>query len=141
AALHRHFGVTTLEGFGFEDRDPSLTAAGALLIYLQETLKSNLQHLRRLQPYYQERLLVLDEVTRRSLELTRTLREGKREGSLLAFLDRTVTPIGARLLQESLLAPLTDRAAIEAWLDAVAECVQGLALRRQLREALDQVAD
>jgi DNA mismatch repair protein MutS len=80
-------------------------------------------------------------VTRRSLELTRTLREGTRQGSLLAFLDRTVTPMGARLLQESLLAPLTERTAIEARLDAVAEFVEAHALRREVRDRLRQVAD
>ena len=68
-----------------------------------------------------DRYLLLDEVTRRSLELTRTLRDGSREGSLLACLDRTVTPMGARLLHDWLLAPLTDRPAIDARLDAVAE--------------------
>src|SRR5262249_31699114 len=75
------------------------------------------------------------------LELTRTLREGTWEGSLLSFLDRTVTPMGARLLQESLLAPLTDRAAIEARLDAVAEFVEGHALRQAPRARLSQVDD
>ena len=121
AALFHHFGVTTLAGFGFEDDQPCLVAAGALLLYLQETLKASLAHLSRLRPYRQDRFLFLDEVTRRSLELTRTLREGDREGSLLAVLDRTVTPMGARLLQEWILAPLAERAAIEARLDAVAE--------------------
>src|SRR5262249_38146462 len=92
-------------------------------------------------PYRPQTYLILDEVTRRSLELTRTLREGTRQGSLLWFLDRTVTPMGARLLQESLLAPLTDRAAIEARLDAVAELVERQPLRQALRENLERVAD
>jgi DNA mismatch repair protein MutS len=80
-------------------------------------------------------------VTRRGLELTRTLREGREEGSLRSVLDRTVTAMGARLLRESLLAPLTDRAAIETRLDGVAEFVEDHALRRELRVTLDQVAD
>jgi DNA mismatch repair protein MutS len=141
AALFHHFQVATLTGFGFDDRQPCLTAAGALLQCLQETFKAGLAHLRRPRPYRPESHLVLDEVTRRSLELTRTLREGTREGSLLAYLDRTVTPMGARLLQESLLAPLTDRAAIEARLDAVAEFVETHALRQELRDRLAEVAD
>src|SRR5262249_28657662 len=103
--------------------------------------KAGLAHLRRPQLYRPESHLILDEVTRRSLELTRTLRDGTREGSLLSFLDRTVTPMGARLLQESLLAPLTDRAAIEARLDAVAELVSQQTLRQELRNVLEQVAD
>jgi DNA mismatch repair protein MutS len=141
AALLRHFQVITPAGLGFEDAQPCLTAAGALLLYLQETCKANLAHLRRPRPYRAEGHLLLDEVTRRSLELTRTLRDGTREGSLLSFLDRTVTPMGARLFQESLLAPLTDRPAIEARLDAVAEFVADHARRQELRDRLERVAD
>jgi len=141
AGLFHHFRVLTSAGFGFDERQPCLIAAGALLLYLQETCKASLSHLRRPKPFRPQGHLILDEVTRRSLELTRTLREGGREGSLLSFLDRTVTPMGARLLQESLLAPLTDRAAIEARLDAVGEFVAGHALRQELRQRLEQVSD
>ena len=88
-------------------------------------------------PYRAGATLAIDEATRRSLELTRTLRDGRREGSLLGVIDRTVTPMGARLLADWLATPLTDVAAINARLDAVAELV---ARRRrsptQLREPL-----
>jgi DNA mismatch repair protein MutS len=141
AALFHHFGITTLAGFGFDDSQPCLVAAGALLLYLQETLKASLAHLSRLRPYRQHSVLFLDEVTRRSLELTRTLRDGEREGSLLAAIDRTVTPMGARLLQDWLLAPLADRAAIEARLDAVAELKEEHALRQEIRARLGEAAD
>jgi DNA mismatch repair protein MutS len=136
AALFQHFGVATLAGLGFDDAQPCLTAAGALLLYLQETLKASLAHLVRLRPYRQGAFLFLDEVTRRSLELTRTLREGSRDGSLLSILDRTVTSMGARLLQEWVLTPLRDRSAIEARLDAVAELTGEHTLRQELRDAL-----
>src|SRR5262249_56918132 len=92
AALKTHFQVATLSGFGFDDAQPCLSAAGAIIIYLQETLRTSLAHLRRLKPHRPEALLTLDEVTRRSLELTRTLRDNQRDGSLLSVLDRTVTP-------------------------------------------------
>ena len=78
---------------------------------------------------------------RRGLELTRTLREGGRQGSLLAALDRTVTTMGARLLQDWLLAPLADRPTIEARLDAVAELMEQQALREELRQTLMEVHD
>ena len=78
---------------------------GPSLIYLQETLKASLAHIRRLQPHRPDTLLTLDEVTRRSLELTRTLRDDQRDGSLLSVLDRTVTPMGARLLHDSAARP------------------------------------
>jgi DNA mismatch repair protein MutS len=141
AVLFQHFHVTTLAGFGFADGQSCLIAAGALLLYVQETLKASLGHLGRLRPYHQEQYLLLDEVTRRSLELTRTLRDGERDGSLLSVVDRTVTPMGARLLQEWILAPLADRAAINARLDAVAELKDEHALRQELRERLGAIYD
>ncbi len=97
--------------------------------------------MRRLQPYESAKLLQLDEVTRRSLELTRTLRDGSRQGSLLAALDRTVTTMGARLLQEWLLAPLAERLPIESRLDAVAELMGDQPLRAELRQTLADVHD
>jgi DNA mismatch repair protein MutS len=141
AALQHHFGVTTLAGFGFDDEQPCLATAGALLLYLQETLKSSLAHLHRLRPYRPESFLLLDEVTRRSLELTRTLREGVREGSLLAVIDRTVTAMGARLLGEWLIAPLASRPRIESRLEAVAELADEHGLRQDLRAGLEGSAD
>ena len=135
-ALHQHFGIITLSGFGFADDQPCLTAAGGLLLYLQETLKASLAHIRRLKPFRAEQFLTLDEVTRRSLELTRTLRDGNRDGSLLGAIDRTVTPMGARLLHDSLLAPLAKRDLIEDRLDAVEELLKEHSLRGDLRQLL-----
>ncbi|MFO0812433.1 MAG: DNA mismatch repair protein MutS [Gemmatales bacterium] len=140
-ALHDHFKITTLEGFGFEDRQPCLRAAGALLLYAQDMLKSSVAHLTKLEPYQASSTLVMDHVTRRSLELVRTLREGRREGSLLDAIDRTCTSMGARTLHEWLLSPLTNVAHINTRLNAVAELRQQHALRRSLREHLKQFPD
>lgn len=140
-ALRGQFGVGTLAGFGFDDAQPCLVAAGAIILYLQETLKASLAHIRRLRPHRPEAILTLDEVTRRSLELTRTLRDNQRDGSLLAVLDRTVTPMGARLLHDSLLAPLTDPDGINARLDAVEELVHDHQLRSDLRQLLESCSD
>jgi DNA mismatch repair protein MutS len=140
-ALFAHFGIATLGGFGFDDQQPCLTAAGALLLYLRETLQTNLAHLTRLRPYSEQRFLYLDEVTRRSLELTRTLRDNARIGSLLSALDRTMTPMGARLLNDWVLTPLAERAAIVSRLDAVAELLSEHGLRRDLRASLTGVGD
>jgi DNA mismatch repair protein MutS len=85
--------------------------------------------------------LTLDEVTRRSLELTRTLRDGHREGSLLSVLDRTVTPMGARALHEAVLTPLAEKQAIDARLDAVDEFLRQVGTRNDLRELLKDVPD
>lgn len=141
AALHRHFRVSTLAGFGFHDQQLCLSAAGALLLYVQETLRANLNHLGRLRPHRPEQFLLIDEVTRRSLELTRTLREGTRDGSLLATIDRTLTPMGARLLADWLLAPLAERSGIEARQEAVAELLASGPLRQTVRQLLLRVAD
>jgi DNA mismatch repair protein MutS len=112
-----------------------------LLLYLHETLRANLAHLHRLKPYQPGEVLVLDSVTRRSLELVRTLREGRREGSLLHAIDRTATAMGARLLQDWLLTPLTNGPAIDARLEAVAELKANPGFRRQLRELLTKAHD
>ncbi len=139
--LHEHFGTRTLSGFGVEDDAIEVAAAGALLAYLRETQKSALGHLTRLSPYRRAQTLALDTMTRRSLELTRTLRESKREGSLLAAIDQTVTPMGARLLSEWLTSPLTDLDAIRDRHAAVAELVHDSGLRAELRSTLGKAHD
>ncbi|WP_437204238.1 DNA mismatch repair protein MutS [Planctomicrobium sp. SH664] len=140
--LLRHFETATLEGFDLSDSDlPAITAAGALLEYVQETQRSSLGHLARLEPYHRGSNLLIDETTRRSLELTRTQREGKREGSLISILDETCTPMGARLLSDWLSNPLTDRLAIERRLDAVEELTREAMLCRELRDLLQQAYD
>ncbi len=139
--LHEHFGTTTLGGFGVEDEAPEVQAAGALIAYLRETQKAAIGHIARLTPYHRREVLALDEMTRRSLELTRTLREGRREGSLLHAIDRTCTPMGARLLAEWLTSPLTAVGPIVERHDAVAELVRDGSLRADLRSALDGASD
>jgi DNA mismatch repair protein MutS len=140
-ALFKQFSVQTLAGFGFAEDELCLRAAGALLQYLAETLRASLAHLGRLRPYRPAEVMFLDTVTRRSLELTRTLREGKREGSLLEVIERTVTAMGARLLQDWLLSPLTDLEAIHARHTAVEEFRGQHAFRRDLRSQLQQAHD
>jgi DNA mismatch repair protein MutS len=140
-ALHEHFGVLTLAGFGFSDGQLCLVAAGALLQYLHETFKARLAHIHRLRPYHHDDYLRLDDVTRRSLELTQTLREGGRAGSLLAAIDRTTTSMGARLLAEWLVAPLSRRGAIEERLEAVAELREHARLSTDLRAELERLPD
>jgi DNA mismatch repair protein MutS len=141
AALLGHFGVTTLAGFGVDDDAVEVAAAGALLGYLRETQRSAPAHLARLTPRRRGQTLALDSMTRRSLELTRTLRDGRREGSLLAVVDHTATPMGARLLAEWIGAPLTDLDAILRRQAVVAALVDDPALRHELRTQLARAAD
>ena len=141
-ALSGHFGTATLEGFGFDENDQTaIRAAGAILLYLDETQKSSIGHIDRLVRYGTGSALEIDESTRRSLEITRTLREGRREGSLLAVIDRTVTPMGSRRLSEWIAAPLTDLAAIGERHDAVEELMSDAPLADQLQEGLRQIYD
>ena len=141
-ALAKHFGTQTLEGFGFEDGDvPAIRAAGAVLEYLTETQKTSLGHIDRLVAYRAGQTLEIDEATRRSLEITKTLREGRREGSLLDVLDRTTTAMGSRLLGDWVANPLTDLPAINGRLDAVAELAADARLTEDIREQLKRVYD
>jgi DNA mismatch repair protein MutS len=142
--LSKHFGTASLEGFGFNDSaadNQAVRAAGAVLAYLQETQKTSLAHLDRLLPYRSSATLEIDQAARRGLELVRTIREGRREGSLLAVLDRTVTAMGSRLLGEWLANPLTDIAAISARHQAIAQLLAQPAVCGKVRDALRQVYD
>jgi DNA mismatch repair protein MutS len=142
--LAKHFGTVGLEGFGFSD-DPAdaqaIRAAGAVLDYLTETQKSSLEHIDRLLPYRSLGTLEIDKSSRRSLEITRTIRDGRREGSLLWVLDRTVTAMGSRMLADWVANPLTELPAIRARLDAVEELVGNQPLCADLHESLRRIYD
>jgi DNA mismatch repair protein MutS len=139
--LARHLGVASLDGFGVGALPLGLAAAAAALAYLSETQRAAPRHVDRLSRLATEDALLLDEATRTNLELERTLSGGKRKGTLLALLDRTVTAPGARRLAEWLRYPLTDLPAIGARLDAVAELEASAVLREDLAGALKPVAD
>ncbi|REK06001.1 MAG: DNA mismatch repair protein MutS [Planctomycetota bacterium] len=140
--LLSHFGTASLEGFGFGDDDgPAVRAAGAVLAYLVETQKASLSHIDRLIRYSAGETLEIDAATRRSLELTATMRDGGREGSLLGVIDRTVTSMGSRLLADWLANPLADVKRIDERLDAVAELVADASLSATLADALRGVYD
>jgi DNA mismatch repair protein MutS len=136
-----HFRVSSLEAFGIESGDnAAVGAAGALLRYLNELQPSGMSHLARPKIERPGHTLPLDEMTRRNLELVESMRGGETSGTLLGVLDRTLTPMGARLLRQWLLAPLVDRVDIEARLSAVEALGDGL-IRTALRESLDGVRD
>ncbi|MBN2581926.1 MAG: DNA mismatch repair protein MutS, partial [Planctomycetes bacterium] len=139
--LKEHFAVASLDGFGVTDMPLGVRAAGAVLQYLEETQKTALGHIRQLTAVRSDRYLYLDEATVRSLELTRTLRGDSHEHTLLAVLDQTRTPMGARLLRTWLQFPLADVARINARLDAVQLLVDQKDLRDDLVARLDEVAD
>ena len=142
--LTRTFRLASLDGLGIESGDrAALGAAGALLRYARELKPGGLPHLARPRVLRRGDVLPLDEMTRRNLELVEPLRPGAAVGgtTLLEVLDRTMTPMGARLLRGWLLAPLVDPAAINARLDAVDVLVADGRGRDRVREALDGVRD
>jgi len=142
--LTRAFRVASLEGLGVEPEDrPALGAAGALLRYARELKPGGLPHVARPRIVRRGDLLPLDEMTRRNLELVEPLRvePGRKGTTLLDVLDRTMTPMGARLLRRWLLAPLVEPATINARLDAVEVLAGDVRGRDRLREALDGVRD
>ena len=140
--LARQFGVASLEGFGIGAEDaPAVGAAGALLRYLRELQPAGVPHLARPIVERPGTVMPLDEMTRRNLELVESMRGAERAGTLLDVLDRTVTPMGARLLRTWILSPLTDRGSIDARLDAVGALAADPLARAALRAALDGVRD
>jgi len=139
--LTEHFRTTSLAGFGCETFTAAINAAGALLLYLRETQKSDLSHIKRISPLTHSGYLIIDEASRRNLELTETLVGGQREGSLLSVLDRTATPMGARLLRRWLLFPLQDAEQIETRLSSVQELILHAEARAAMRTLLAAVYD
>lgn len=139
--LLSHFHVTSLSGLGVSDFPAGIIAAGALLQYLYETQKMSLEHFTHLYPYLTSKYMLLDSSTRRNLELSETLREKQKKGSLLGILDKTKTAMGGRLLRKFIEQPLIDKASIEKQLDAVENFCKNSILRDELREYLSPVYD
>ena len=138
----RAYGVLSLEGFGIEAGDtPAVRAAGALLAYVAEIRPGGVAHLQPPAVRRPGSAMVVDEMTRRNLELTEPLRAGDRSATLVSVLDDTVTAMGARTLRGWLLAPLVEAPAIWRRQEAVAEFFERFGVRRDVRGALSEVAD
>ncbi len=139
--LLNHFATLNLEGFGCGAMTQGICAAGALLQYAADTQKASITHIEKIAPIKTGDILHLDDSSRRNLELIQTIAGGSRQGSLLAALDATVTPMGARLLRHNLLSPLQNRKRINNRLDALTWFFNNAAARQKLRELLQRVYD
>ena len=135
------FRVKSLEGMGCEHLTLAIRAAGGLLDYIEDTQKAYQVPLQPLKTYSLADFLVLDNQTRRNLEITQTVRDGSLYGSLLWALDRTCTPMGGRALRRWLLQPLLDKKGIIARQDTLVELKQNPPLRQDLREILKNIYD
>ncbi len=136
-----HYHVSSLVGLGIEDFKAGTIAAGALLRYLYDTQKNDLSNLTSITPYLADRFMLLDSATRRNLELTETLREKQKKGSLLWVLDKTRTAMGARTLHQLVEQPLVDANAIKARLNAIETLNKNSVDRDEIREYLSPVYD
>lgn len=135
------FRLKSLEGVGCENLPLAIRAAGGLLDYVQETQKANQVRLQLLRTYNISDYLVLDSTTRRNLEITSTVRDNTFHGSLLWALDRTCTAMGGRALRRWLLQPLINKKGIVARQDTIAELMENLPLREEIRQLFKSIYD
>lgn len=139
--LLKHFKVSSLVALGVEDFRAGNTAAGALLQYLYDTQMNDLSNINRISAYTSGHYMLLDSATRRNLELTETMREKRKRGSLLWVIDSTQTAMGARLLHKWVQQPLLSRDLIERRQDAVEALCESSVDRDEIREYLQLVYD
>jgi DNA mismatch repair protein MutS len=139
--LTEQFHTVNLEGFGCEQMKAGIRAAGAVVFYVRETQKQNLQHLAGIESYFIENHLLVDELSWQNLELSRNIRSGTRRGTLIGIIDCTRTAMGARLLADWMRYPLIHPEKIRLRQDAVQEAKKKVPLRHDLRESLKSVYD
>ncbi len=139
--LRRHFGVATLEGFGFDRIDASLCAAAVIIDYLAETQKGVLSHIVKLSRRNPHDFVWIDQSTWRSLEVERTIRSGSTAGTVLRAVDRTSSPMGARCLRRWLSGPLRDPAGIHRRQDAIADLLADPRQLTVIRSKLGKLSD
>ena len=135
------FGITVLDGFGLRNKPYAVSAFGGLLNYLQETDSSVIDSIRNPNTYSIDDFMILDQSTRRNLELTETLRGTDKNGSLLSIIDRTVTPMGKRHIYQWVNQPLTNAASINKRLDALELFFNDGLLRIDLQNLIKQFSD
>ncbi|MFH1439398.1 MAG: DNA mismatch repair protein MutS [Candidatus Woesearchaeota archaeon] len=143
--LKNHFSTINLEGFGLESggekKKISIACSGALLSYLQETQKTSLTHINKIRFFSTSEFMILDKATIRNLEIVNNIRDHTDDNTLLAVLDRTLTPMGSRLLKRWLLNPLLNLKHINLRLDAVDFLFRNILVRQELKELFDIVRD
>ncbi|MDZ7765600.1 MAG: hypothetical protein U5K00_14475 [Melioribacteraceae bacterium] len=139
--LKDQFKTQTLKGFGVETLDAGLVAAGTVLNYLRDTQKANLSHINKIARYNPSDYMQLDFATKRNLEITFTMQEGTREGSLISILDKTETAMGGRMLKKWITAPLRKLEPILQRQECVNELFGNKSLRKNLKNELKEIGD
>jgi DNA mismatch repair protein MutS len=139
--LIMQFKTINLKGFGIESLITGIISCGAVMNYLQETQKANLSHLQSVSVYNPSEYMNLDHATKRNLEITFSMHEGGREGSLISILDKTETAMGGRLLKKWLSAPLIKLEPVLKRQQSVEELVANSGIRRKVIEELKEIGD
>ncbi|MEJ2614803.1 MAG: DNA mismatch repair protein MutS [Ignavibacteriaceae bacterium] len=139
--LIMQFKTVTLKGFGIENFNPGIIASGVILNYLQETQKANLSHLNKVSAYNPSEYMVLDYSTKRNLEITSSMQDGGREGSLISILDKTETAMGGRLLKKWISSPLRKLDLILKRQESVEELLNNKSIRNKLIAELKEIGD
>jgi len=139
--IKRHFGIESVDGLGLQEKGIETLACGALLRYLTDLQKNDLKQIVRINIYQTGKYMLLDRFSRRNLELTESMREKDRRGTLLWVLDKTKTAMGARYLRGMIERPLIDKNEIIKRLDCVEELSLNAIDREELREYLDAIYD
>lgn len=141
STIEKQFGVNGIEGLGLKDIPETTMSIGALLNYLFDTQMSSMNQINNLKLYYANEYMILDSATKRNLELTETMRDGAKRGSLLWVLDKTKTAMGARMLRSFIETPLMNKNQIEMRLDAIESLNVNFIDRDEVREYLSSIYD
>jgi DNA mismatch repair protein MutS len=139
--LLSQFKTKSLKGFGIEDYPLGIIASGGILNYIQETQKGNLAHINKISYYDTSDYIVLDNSTKRNLEIISSMNEGSREGTLISILDRTQTAMGARMLKNWISRPLKKLEQIHKRQECVSEFFDNKALRTKLSSLFKNIGD
>ncbi len=139
--LKDHFKILTLKGFGVEEFVLGIAAAGAILHYLKENYQSRISHITKISYVQLDDYMILDSTTRRNLEITASIMEHRKEGTLLNILDQTVTPMGGRLLKRWITHPLIRLTLITERQEKVDAFYRQDNIRPKIRHLLSQMSD
>lgn len=140
-AILKQFEVNNLSGLGLQDSKEMIVAVGANLLYLEETQKRLISNIKKLSIIFDARFVHLDIIARKNLELTQSNSLNQKKGSLLWLMDRTKTPMGARMMRSIIDEPLRDETLINERLDSVEELSNNLIFRENLIDAIDGCFD
>jgi DNA mismatch repair protein MutS len=139
--LTEHFKTPNLKGFGIEDSQLGIISSGATLHYVKENYFSKINHISKISFLQLNDYMILDYTTQRNLEITSNILLGNREGTLLSILDKTITPMGGRLLKRWITHPLIRSEKVESRLDKVEAFAEQNKLRKEIRKLFDDISD